>query len=51
MLEDILHAITTTPTPNPSPQGIEFKSGSEESLSDFNKLFGLSREPPSPDCI
>jgi hypothetical protein len=39
------------PTPNPSPQGSEFKHGLENSLRDFNKLFGISQEPSSADCI
>jgi hypothetical protein len=36
---------------NPSPQGSEFKHGLENSLRDFNKLFGISQEPSSADCI
>ena len=51
VLEDILRKITTTPTPNPSPQGSEFKHGLESNLLNFNKLFGISRVPSSADCI
>jgi len=31
MLEDMSSKITTTPTPNPSPQGSEFRRGLENS--------------------
>jgi hypothetical protein len=38
-------------TPPREPQGSEFKHGLENSLRDFNKLFGISQEPSSADCI
>src|SRR6476661_3184225 len=50
----LLHAVcppTDTAHPNPSPQGSEFKHGLENSFRDFNKLFGISQEPSSADCI
>jgi hypothetical protein len=34
---------TATPTPNTSPKGSEFKRGLENSLRDFNMLFGISQ--------
>ena len=35
----------TTPTPNPSPQGSEFKHGLENSWCNFHKLFGIGQVP------